>query len=550
MSKWTRGLKQWFQWLVGEGGTPDRQAGIVLAATLAVVVVLGAGASFALQSAKSTSHHGQSSAARRAEFRRAERLKEKGKTHTAKAKGRKKASKDPYTSAAARRALALALGNRSSIDGSKKTASDRATTPAERRAAARRERHQRKVDAQRGRSAGTLSSGGFNASSFSLAAPSGGSSSGNSDTPLIEPSLASGDPATSQSKSSPLSPPAVVAAPRNLGVEIAWTAPTGSSIAGYNVYAGTRPGAEYPMPLNGHHLITGTSYLASHLVPGTTYYFTVRTASSSSLSGPSNEVAAAPSIGFQPVGPLLPPVVAMASNPQGSGYWLVNSQGFISTQGSVLDYGSTAGMALNAPIIKIVSTPDGRGYWEVASDGGVFAYGDAPYFGSMGGDLLNAPIVGFASTPDGQGYWELASDGGVFAFGDAQYDGSTGGQSLNSPVVGMAVDEATGGYWEVTSSGQVFGFGGAQALGSPSRSQLNGSVVAIEPAPGGGGYWEVTSGGGVFAYGSAGFSGSLASAALNAPVGGLSPDQATGGYWMFSLDGGTFAFDAPFLGVV
>ena len=49
MHKWAQGLKQWSLWLVGEGSTPDRSAGIMLAATVAVLVLLGGGAAWALQ---------------------------------------------------------------------------------------------------------------------------------------------------------------------------------------------------------------------------------------------------------------------------------------------------------------------------------------------------------------------------------------------------------------------------------------------------------------------------------------------------------------------
>jgi len=52
-----------------------------------------------------------------------------------------------------------------------------------------------------------------------------------------------------------------------------------------------------------------------------------------------------------------------------------------------------AGMVLNAPIVAVASTPDGRGYWEGASDGGVFAFGDAAFLGSMGAARLAAPVV-------------------------------------------------------------------------------------------------------------------------------------------------------------
>jgi hypothetical protein len=57
------------------------------------------------------------------------------------------------------------------------------------------------------------------------------------------------------------------------------------------------------------------------------------------------------------------------------------------------------GHKLNAPVVGMAVNPDGPGYWLGASDGGVFALGGAPYQGSMGGTALNGPIVGIASTP-------------------------------------------------------------------------------------------------------------------------------------------------------
>jgi len=199
------------------------------------------------------------------------------------------------------------------------------------------------------------------------------------------------------------------------------------------------------------------------------------------------------------------PVVGMASMPGGGGYWLVRSDGSVSTHGAAGNYGSMAGTPLNAPVAHIVATTDGRGYWMVASDGGIFSFGDAGFYGSMGGQHLNAPVVGIAPTPTGHGYWLVASDGGVFAFG-APFDGSTGNLHLNLPVNGMAA----------RSDGQ--------------------------------GYWFVASDGGIFAFGRAAFLGSTGGMALNAPVVGMAPDDATGGYWLVAGDGGVFTFGAPFLG--
>jgi hypothetical protein len=114
------------------------------------------------------------------------------------------------------------------------------------------------------------------------------------------------------------------------------------------------------------------------------------------------------------------------------------------------------------PIVGMASTPDGKGYWLVASDGGIFSFGDAPFYGSTGAMHLNQPIVGMA--PDGKGYWLVASDGGIFSFGDAPFYGSTGAMHLNQPIVGMAPDGK--GYWLVASDRGVFSFGAAQFYGA------------------------------------------------------------------------------------
>ena len=258
-------------------------------------------------------------------------------------------------------------------------------------------------------------------------------------------------------------------------------------------------------PVNGSRPIAGRSYMVSHLTLGTTYYFTVKAINAVGSRRPRTRWPSPPRSTFQAVGSLAAPVVAMASNAEGTGYWSANSQGQIATEGAVTNEGSTAGLHLNAPIVEIVAAPNGPGYWEVASDGGVFAFGAAQFHGSMGGHALNAPIVGLVATADGRGYWEVASDGGVFTFGDARFAGSMGGQPLAQPMVGMALDPVTGGYWEVARDGSVFAFGGAPRLGSPSISDVGDSVVGIASAPSGQGYWEVTSNGGVFSYGSATF---------------------------------------------
>ena len=203
------------------------------------------------------------------------------------------------------------------------------------------------------------------------------------------------------------------------------------------------------------------------------------------------------------------PVMGMASTADGSGYWLVASDGGIFNFGDASFYGSTGGIRLNEPVVGMAATPDGHGYWLVASDGGIFNFGDASFYGSTGGIRLNEPVVGMASTPDGRGYWLVARDGGVFGFGDARFYGSTGGVRLNQPVVGMASTPDGRGYWLVARDGGVFGFGDARFYGSTGGIRLNQPVVGMAASADGHGYWLVGADGGVFTFGDAGYLGSV-----------------------------------------
>ena len=59
--------------------------------------------------------------------------------------------------------------------------------------------------------------------------------------------------------------------------------------------------------------------------------------------------------------------------------------------------GTAANLPLTRPINAMASTPNGKGYWLTASDGGVFAYGTAGFLGSTGGMPLNKPVVGMVA---------------------------------------------------------------------------------------------------------------------------------------------------------
>jgi hypothetical protein len=222
---------------------------------------------------------------------------------------------------------------------------------------------------------------------------------------------------------------------------------------------------------------------------------------------------------------------SLAPTVSGNGYYILNSfNGNIYTYGDAVSFGEPAGGGPYAgpsefwpTAVAMATTPDGLGYWvlEVGGSGlgTVQGFGDAMFFG----DELTAHVahngvpVGIVGSSDGKGYLIVDSDGGVFAFGDAVFAGSMGGQHMNAPVVGIARN-APGGYWLVGADGGVFNFGAAPFGGSLGAIRLNAPIVAIVTNPSGTGYWLFGSDGGVFALGGAPFFGSMGGTPLNAPV--------------------------------
>ena len=74
---------------------------------------------------------------------------------------------------------------------------------------------------------------------------------------------------------------------------------------------------------------------------------------------------------------------------------MVASDGGIFAFGDARYFGSMGGTKLTAPIVAIATTPDGKGYWMVSQDGGIFSY-DTPFYGSIGGAALAHPIIAIA----------------------------------------------------------------------------------------------------------------------------------------------------------
>ena len=206
--------------------------------------------------------------------------------------------------------------------------------------------------------------------------------------------------------------------------------------------------------------------------------------------------------------PLAAPVVGMAAEPGGTGYWLVAKDGGVFNfggakfAGSTYSYGITGlsgAHPLAAPIVGIIPTPNGGGYWLIAADGGVFDFGNAKFYGSVysqgytglgGNHPISGRIVGGVATPSGNGYWLVSSTGAVYNFGGAANEGDTaskgytglgGSHPLPAPIVSIAADSAGTGYWLVGSDGSVYNFGSAAfsgdvpSLATPGKSTAGGS---------------------------------------------------------------------------
>lgn len=222
---------------------------------------------------------------------------------------------------------------------------------------------------------------------------------------------------------------------------------------------------------------------------------------------------------YPSVSPPYEVAVDIAATPDGRGYWVLESGGYVGyhhcdyddfrhPQWDYIHNEFVGSMRPDEEPVSISATPDGGGYWVFTDKGRAIPLGTAQWFGDMGTVALNGPILDSVATPSGRGYWMVASDGGIFAFGDAQFYGSMGGQRLNAPVMSMAPDPDGAGYWLVASDGGIFAFA-APFYGSMGATRLNQPISGIVGSPTGAGYLMVAFDGGIFAFGDVPFHGSL-----------------------------------------
>jgi len=121
--------------------------------------------------------------------------------------------------------------------------------------------------------------------------------------------------------------------------------------------------------------------------------------------------------------------IGLAPTPTGQGYWIATADAQVFAFGDAIVQAATgpslpAGGSEGAPpkptgpMVAIASSPDGKGYWLLGRDGGVFSFG-VPFHGSVPDRQPYGQAVDLRATDSGAGYYVAGTDGAVFAFGDA-----------------------------------------------------------------------------------------------------------------------------------
>jgi hypothetical protein len=243
------------------------------------------------------------------------------------------------------------------------------------------------------------------------------------------------------------------------------------------------------------------------------------------------------------------PAVAMASTPDGRGYWIATAGGGVLAYGDARSHGNALKAHIAAPVVAMARTADGQGYWLLTAAGGVRAYGDARKLGGWPVLPVVSPDVDLVATPDGLGYWILNNAGGLRAFGTAKDYGDPARLHPTSRVVAMAATVDGGGYWIVTSVGHIYHYGDAAPLHISTHGRyFTQAVTGIATAPAGTGFWLAGENGQVQSYGKTPSFGSNASASPVQPIDAITAAPNGRGYWLLEPDAFPTIFTSPVSG--
>jgi hypothetical protein len=153
-------------------------------------------------------------------------------------------------------------------------------------------------------------------------------------------------------------------------------------------------------------------------------------------------------------------IVGIALDTTTGGYWMADAAGHVYGSNAA-GLGSVAMKPHTGTVVAIASSPEGAGYYLVTSTGQVFTFGHAPNFGGLSQGTVGQTITSIAITPDAQGYYLLSATGGITIYGDARYFGPAVLPALNGQATNIAVTSDGYGYLVLSSNGIVTSFGDA-----------------------------------------------------------------------------------------
>jgi len=174
------------------------------------------------------------------------------------------------------------------------------------------------------------------------------------------------------------------------------------------------------------------------------------------------------------------PVVGIVTDPAG-GYWLYTAQGNVYSSRFAKFYGSLA-YKQTAPIIGMATNRSGRGYWLLAKNGVVYAFGNAKQLPRI---RRPGPFGGIVASPQG-GYWLYTTAGNVYRSRGTEWYGSPPASRIHSgSFTGMLATPDGRGYWLATSQGAVYAYGDAKAYPLPAPAHpVRGLVGPTRPMQG------------------------------------------------------------------
>jgi len=240
-------------------------------------------------------------------------------------------------------------------------------------------------------------------------------------------------------------------------------------------------------------------------------------------------------------------VVDMAVTPDGTGAWILSSDGTVRTVGTARHLGDRSG-GLDAPAVEIASTRSGRGYFITTAAGQVFVFGDAVHAGDVPARDLppGSQVTGMVPDPDGYGYWMVTNDGRFMTFEENFYAPSPGPpHASRAPFVAIATDPTRSGWGDqtgwapVTAAGEVWWIGSWGGYGQPDPDKLPAPIVDIAATPTGRGWAMVDAAGHVHPCGDATFHGD---AHPTGPVVSIAITPTNDGYWITTADGTILPF--------